>query len=200
MVPRLVAAVVLLSSASCISVTTPRFLLPAPDREWQPMLDRARQLAIGGQTVKADSLLARFAADYPTSSGAIETNYWRSLVQLQGPMGEQGTATAIPMLQAYLATRPTAHRLEAGVLLRAAARVDTLTRAAASLSTKVVVSSGDVVDANTRTADAKAAATADTKDQEAEIKRLKDELAKSKEELERIKKRLAEPPKKPPGQ
>jgi hypothetical protein len=40
--------------------------------------------------------------------------------------------------------------------------------------------------------------TAANTDDEAEIKRLRNELAKSRDELARIKKRLAEPTKKPP--
>ena len=195
---RLIAVLIAGSSTGCISVTTPVFMQSAPRREWQPTLDRARDFARNGQTRQADSLLEAYAVSYPRSAQAIETNYWRSLIQLQAPATSPGVLAAIPLLRAYLAAGPTEHHLEAEALLRAAARVDTLSRAAESMSTKVVASSGEAVTANARAADAKADVKAVTADQDAEIRRLKDELAKSRDELDRIKKRLAEPTKKPP--
>lgn len=197
-----VAVLSLLAANACVSVTPPRFLQSVPDREWTTTVDRARELAAQGQTPRADSLLAAYAMKHPTAPQAIETNYWRSVLSLQSPGNPEGTAFAIPMLEFYLAAnRQPEHRLEAVALLGAVARIDTLSRAAATLVSRVQSSNGDVVSANARAADAKAetkTVTSDTKDQDAEIRRLKDELAKSKEELERIKKRLAEPPKKPP--
>ena len=123
------------------------------------------------------------------------------MFNLRAPGATQSISQAIPLLQAYVRAGPTTeHWIEADALLRAASRIDTLSRVAATY-----VSRGDVsIDAATATAraDVKAAAdakaAADTKALEEEIRKLKDELAKSKEELERIKKRLAEPPKKPP--
>jgi hypothetical protein len=199
---RLIVTAALFGASGCISITTPRFMMPAPERDWKPTLSEARSLASTGKSERADSLLARFAASYPDSPQAIETNYWRSLFLLNGSNGLQNADATIPMLHTYLASGATEHHIEADALLRAAARVDTLSRATAALTTRVVVSNGDIVTGNTRAADAKPDAkpvTADAKDQDAEIKRLRDELAKSKEELDRIKKRLAEPTKKPPG-
>ncbi|HET9424300.1 MAG TPA: hypothetical protein VFO55_02930 [Gemmatimonadaceae bacterium] len=188
-----------LNAGACISVTTPRFMLPAPERDWPTTLDRARALAAQGNVLAADSLLAQHASKYPRTPGAVESYYWRSLMLVQS--GAAPTPGPAMMLGLYLGERDIEHRIEAQALLRAAMRVDSLTLAATSLANKVNVSHGEVATANTRTAEAKSdvkAVTAETKDQDAEIRKLRAELAASKEELERIKKRLAEPPKKPP--
>jgi hypothetical protein len=188
-----------LSSAACVSVTTPRFMKPAPEREWQPSLDRARSLAAAGQALRADSILAAYAASYPGTPGARESKYWRSLVQLQsGMVSENGPAM---LLGGYLKEKDIDHPVEAAALFRVASRVDSLSKATSSLASRVEISNGEVVSAASRAADAKAdakSASADSKDSDAENKRLRSELAAAKEELERIKKRLAEPPKKPP--
>lgn len=193
---RFAIAALVINSAACISVTTPRFMLPAPERKWAPALETAQVLAASGQPARADSVLAAYAAAYPGTPGAHESYYWRALFQFEG-----APASPMPpavMLQTYLSHRNVSHRTEAQALLRATTRVDSLARATGALQTKVQISDGEVVSAANRAADAKADAKAETKDQDAEIKRLKAELAASKEELERIKKRLAEPPKKPP--
>lgn len=185
-------AVALALSTAC---ATPH-LSGLPSAEWGPTLTRARALANDGRIAQADSLVARYAAAYPSAPQAVEANYWRALLNLRSPAATQGISSAIPLLQTYLAAGPsTEHWLEADALLRAASRVDTLSRVAATY-----ISRGEVsIDAaaTAKAAEAKAA-TADTKAQNDEIRRLTDELAKSKEELDRIKKRLAEPPKKPP--
>jgi hypothetical protein len=199
LVVRIVIALALCTSAACISVSTPRFMLPAQQRDWKQTLEQAQKLAANGQAYEADSLLARYAAAYPRTPGARESLYWRSLIQLQsGLVSENGPAM---LLGEYVSTPDADHPVEAATLRRVATRVDSLARAAGALTSKIQVSNGEVASANTRAADAKAdakAAVADNKDQDAEIKRLKGELAAAKEELERIKKRLAEPPKKPP--
>ena len=199
LVARFVIAAVLLNSAACISVTTPRFMMSAPQREWKPTLEKAQTLAAAGEAFAADSILAAYAAAYPRTAGAREALYWRSLIQLQsGLVSENGPAM---LLSQYVSAPDVEHRIEASTLRRVATRVDSLSRAASALTNKVQLSNGEVASANTRAADAKAdakAATADVKDQDAELRRLRGELAAAKEELERIKKRLAEPPKKPP--
>ncbi|SRR5258708_6865458 len=192
------------SSAACVSVNPPRFLQYPADREWKPTLDRARDLANTGQIWQADSLLEQFAYTYSTTPQAVEANYWRGILNLRSPSSTQAVSRAIPLLQAYVAAGPsTEHWMEADALLRAASRVDTLSRIAATYVSKGEVATDGAISANAKAADAKAAETkavaADTKTQDEEIKRLKDELAKSRDELERIKKRLAEPPKKPPS-
>ncbi|MEO5569015.1 MAG: hypothetical protein ABIR92_11015 [Gemmatimonadaceae bacterium] len=188
-------AALLLNSAACISVTTPGFLMPAPERDWKSTLQQARAQAARGRAAQADSLLARYASAYPDTPGATESLYWRSLFQIQS-----GSALGSPtsMLDTYLGQPLGEHRVEAEALFRTTSRIDSLNRAANTLANKVQVSTGEVASAANRAADAKADAKAETKDQDSEIKKLRAELAASKEELERIKKRLAEPPKKPP--
>jgi hypothetical protein len=200
---RLASIALMLGASGCISLTTPRFMLPAPERDWPTALERARSLASRGNVVAADSVLAAHASRYPGTPGATESYYWRSLFLVQsGAAPSPGPAM---LLGLYLRERDVDHRIEAEALMRAGRRVDSLTKAAATLASKVQESTGEVVAAANKAADAKAdakadvkAATAETKDQDAEIKRLRTELAASKDELERIKKRLAEPPKKPP--
>jgi valyl-tRNA synthetase len=200
---RLVALLAVVSSSACVSVSPPHFLQVPSDREWKPTLDRAREMAARGQIEQADSLLAQFATAYPTAPQAVEAGYWRAILNLRSPAATQGISRAIPLLRTYVAAGPsTEHWTEADALLRAAARVDTLSHVAATYVSRGEVATDaaaqDKIKAdNTRAAETKVVA-ADTKAQDDEIKRLKDELAKSKEELERIKKRLAEPPKKPP--
>lgn len=196
---RLACLALMLGASGCISVTTPRFMLPAPEREWPKALDRARSLASQGNVVAADSVLAAHASRYPGTPGATESYYWRSLFLVQS--GAAPSPGPSMLLDLYLRERDVDHRIEAEALMRAARRVDSLGKATSTLASKVQESSGEVAAAANKAADAKAdvkAVTAETKDQDAEIKRLRAELAASKEELERIKKRLAEPPKKPP--
>jgi hypothetical protein len=190
---RIVTLAMLLSATACVSVRTPSFLTPAPRREWKTTVERAQSLAAAGRAAEADSILANYAASYPKTPGARETLYWRSLIQLQsGLVSENGPAM---MLGQYINERDAEHAIEAVTLRRVATRVDSLARAANTLTSKVQISNGEVVSAKSDTK----AVIADNKDQDAEIKRLKGELAAAKEELERIKKRLAEPPKKPPA-
>ena len=200
-VARIVTLAILLNGAACVSLSTPHFMLPAPQREWKLSLEQAQSLAASGQPVAADSILADYARNYPGTPGARESLYWRSLIQLQsGFVSENGPAM---MLGDYVNRPGAEHAIEAATLRRVATRVDSLSKVSSALTTRVMTSNGEVVAANSRAADAKSdakAAVADNKDQDAEIKRLKGELAAAKEELERIKKRLAEPPKKPPVQ
>lgn len=189
---RIVTLAMLLTATACVSVRTPSFMRPAPQREWKTTVERAQSLAAAGRAAEADSILANYAASYPNTPGARESLYWRSLIQLQsGLVSENGPAM---MLGQYINERDAEHAIEAATLRRVATRVDSLARAANTLTSKVQISNGEVVSAKSDTK----AVIADNKDQDAEIKRLKGELAAAKEELERIKKRLAEPPKKPP--
>lgn len=192
---RVAFAALLLNGAACVSVTTPGFLMPAPERDWKSTLQQARAQAAEGRAAHADSLLARYASAYPDTPGANETLYWRSLFQIQSGSAS-GRVTS--MLDAYLGQPLGDHRVEAEALFRTTSRIDSLSQAANTLANKVQLSNGEVASAANRAADAKADAKAETKDQDAEIKKLRADLAASKEELERIKKRLAEPPKKPP--
>ena len=196
---RIVISALLLNSTGCLSVTTPGFMRPAPERAWKPTLEQAQKLVAAGQSARADSVLVSYATSYPGTPGARESLYWRSLIQLQ--TAPVGSMTPSAMLGMYLSDPSAEHRVEAATLYRITSRVDSLSRAAGALATKVEISHGEVVSASNKAADAKAdakAATAETRDQDAEIRKLKNELAAAKDELERIKKRLAEPPKKPP--
>jgi hypothetical protein len=199
---RLLGALAMASSAACATLgqTT---LLQQADRDWGPTLTRSRAVARDGRPAQADSLLAQYAAAYPSAPQAIEASYWRALLDIGSPTTTQRTSLAIPLLQTYVAAGPaTEHWMEADGLLRAVCRVDTLSRVAATYISRGEVSIDAAAAATAKAADAKAidakTATADTKAQNDEIRRLTDELAKSKDELDRIKKRLAEPPKKPP--
>jgi hypothetical protein len=193
---RIVMVAALMNGAACVSVTTPRFLLSPAERQWKPTLARARSLAAAGQARVADSVLADYAGNYLGTPGAREASYWRALIQLQsGYISENGPAM---LLATYLNEKNVDHPVEAAALFRVASRVDSLSRAANALSSRIQVSNGDVVSANTRVADAKADAKSAAAETEAENRRLRSELAAAKDELERIKKRLAEPPKKPP--
>jgi hypothetical protein len=194
---RAVATVALLAASACVTVTPPRFLQYPSDRAWGPTLDQARTLAAEGRVAQADSVLAQYAQAFPTAPQAVEANYWRAVLNLRAPSPTQGISQAIPLLQAYLAAgQSTQHWAEADALLRATARVDSISKIAATYVSKGEVA-GDVTTNPAKPAEIKTVVV-DSKAQDDEIKRLKDELAKSKDELERIKKRLAEAPKKPP--
>ena len=199
---RALVSVVLALSAACATFNPPSPLQRQAEQEWEPTLTRARSIAGAGQTSQADSLLARYAAQYPAAPQSNEVNYWRALLNLRSTGANQRLSVTIPLLQVYVAAgQRTEHWMEADALLRAVTRMDTLTRVAAAYVSRGDGSTDAAAAANARAADAKAeakAATADTKAQDEEIRHLKDELAKSKDELDRIKKRLAEPPKKPP--
>jgi hypothetical protein len=193
----IVASAVVVLLTACATLSSPRLLQQQADREWGPTLDRVRALTVQGHIARADSLLAQFAVAYPSAPQAVEANYWRAVVSLRWPA--EGISLAIPLLQAYVAAgRSTEHWTEADALLRVASRVDTLSRVAATYVSRGEVLSDVAAAATAKAAETKAVNSADSKAQDEEIKRLKDELAKSKEELDRIKKRLAEPPKKPP--
>ena len=188
--PSVIALLTLALSSACVPPHPSSLLQSAAQRSWDATLSTARALADSGKTSTADSVLAQYAASYPNAPQAIEAQYWRAFVNLEGPLDAQHASFVVPLLQSYVAAgRSTEHWMDANVLLRLAARVDTLSHV-----TMTYVTHGDVVSDPTKP-DAKPPIP-DARDDE--IKRLKDELAKSKDELDRIKKRLAEPPKKPP--
>src|SRR4051812_19296114 len=176
---RAVAAVAFAGSTACVSITTPKFMKPAPERDWKSTLSTAQQLATAGQVREADSVLASYAQAYPTSPNAVETNYWRSLFLLHAGDEPSASGAAVPMLQNYVAAGGTEHRLEADALLRAAWHVDSLSRATAVV-TRTSTSNGDVVPAQRTPGEVRTevkVVPGDTKEQDAEIRRLKDELA-----------------------
>src|SRR4051812_28210850 len=69
-------------SSGCVSVHRPWFMEPTIERDWDNTLLLARVRAAEGKFVVADSMLARFAAQYPGTHEALETAYWRALFDL----------------------------------------------------------------------------------------------------------------------
>jgi hypothetical protein len=190
---RLIGLAALVSSAACVTVRPPGFLEEPTVRDWKQTLKDAQLLAVEGQPTRADSLLAQFAATYPNAPQATEATYWRALLDLNASPTTLRVATAVPLLQSYVAAGPsTPHFMEATALLQTTARLDTLSR--------TYLSKGEVAsEAKTESKSGPDIKPSDAKAQDDEIRRLRDERAKSRDELERIKKRLAEPTKKPPG-
>jgi len=184
--------------SGCISVHRPWFMEPTIDRDWDSTLLLARVRAAEGKFPTADSIMARFAAQYPGTHEAIETNYWRALFDLDPSNHLASFSNAIASLDDYLAhKRPLEHAAEAATLRRIAGHMDQLNKLAATAlaeardtSVALRVTASDVrTDAKPAAGDVAAPTPADL-----EIKRLKDELAKANAELERIRRRLAQPP------
>lgn len=169
-------------ASGCIA--RPTFMQPAPQRELSKVLADARAAQDSGRYADADRLLADFAGRYPGSPEALETTYWRALVQLDPANQSASVPGGIAELDQYLAGGPkVAHYEEAGTLRRLAMEVQAATRLAATSLT-------------TQTSQAHTAAQAssmDDKARDAEIQRLKDALAKANDELDRIKRRLTTP-------
>jgi len=194
----LVALFAVLSSG-CISVHRPWFMEPSIDRDWDNTLLLARVRATEGKFGTADSLLARFAAQYPGTREALETDYWRALFELDPANHTASFRGAMAMLDAYLSDRrPREHGAEATTLRHVAGHMEELNKLAATALTEARDSSGGIRAsvADTRS-DPKPAVAGDVvvpSPADAEIKRLRDELAKANAELERIRRRLSQPP------
>jgi hypothetical protein len=186
---------VLSSGTACVSVHAPAFFEPSRRREWPATLAAAQARVSEGKFDAADSLLARFSAQYPGTSESMEATYWRALSRLD-PSNPHGSLTeAMAELDVYLADpRATEHLREAAAIRRVTTQMEALNRIVSSAPPPPK----DVVATTTRTAAADLAKPVDpTPYADAEIKRLRDELAKATAELERIRKRLAQPPKHP---
>jgi len=177
---------------ACISVRSPSFLEPAPQREWPGTLLTAREWVSEGHFESADSLLAQFASRYPNSREAVETAYWRAVIGMDPSNSRSSLPAATAFLDAYLAgPRPREHLREATALRRLAGQVDELSK------TAVLAQARDAPLLRPAPGDVRVEVTKpamDPANAEAEIKRLRDELAKATAELERIRKRLAQPP------
>jgi hypothetical protein len=174
--PRGLALVVLVSllAGGCVR---PRFMQPAPEREWPETLQRAQAAAEAGRFDFADSTLVAFAERHASSPEASETLFWRALFRLDPANPHASAKDAAEDLTAYLARSGRhQHLVEARALRRAALLADSL-----------AVSSGR------RVAAAGAAGAAAVTDKDAEIARLREELKKATDELERIKRRLSTP-------
>jgi hypothetical protein len=189
LIPAALASLAL--STGCITVHTPTYLQGSGARAWPSTLERARRLAATGEPYAADTLLIRFAAQYPSSSKAVETAYWRALIRLDPQYGSAGAADALPLLDRYLAgSGKREHREEASALMRVADLINRLNTqlTATTARANMTGSAAPPPQANLSAAEA-----------ESEVRKLKEGLAKANDELERIKKRLAELQKKGGG-
>lgn len=206
----LIAAVVSwASTAACATVLQTRTspTLPPADDAWPSSLATARSLALDKKFNAADSVLARFAAQYSGTSQAIETAYWRGLFKMDPSNPNASLPTAISLLDNYLGSRRARdHVVEATTMRRIAAKLEGLTHVAENAVTEAKEASSSAANAKAQAANANARAEAakaeapsapSTPSSDAEIKRLKDELAKANAELDRIRKRLTQPPQNP---
>ena len=169
---RTLLVVLLLCAGGCVS--RPRFLQPAPERQWPETIARALAAVEAGRFGAADTLLADFAERHPDSDEANESVFWRAVFRLDPANPAASPERAAVELTGYLA-RPGGHShlAEARALRRAAVLADSL------------------ADASGRRGAAPAEPAATDKD--AEITRLREELKRATEELERIKRRLSTP-------
>lgn len=195
---QLVATMALILSGGCVTVHRPWFMEPTIDRDWDNTMLLARVRATEGKFAEADSILARFARQYPDTPEALETAYWRALFDLDPSNHAASFSTAIASLDAYLSEKkPREHTAEAATLRRMAGHMDALNKLAATALAEAKDTSGIRVTAPDARVEAKPPAAGDVSlptPADAEIKRLKDELAKANAELERIRRRLAQPP------
>jgi hypothetical protein len=198
----IVAFAALGAGTGCITFHAPTFTTPESERAWPHVLSAARSDASEGSFDAADTILAKFAARYPSTGEALETAYWRAIFKMDPKNPHASLPAAIQSLDGYLTDeRPRLHVSEATTIRRIAAQLDAMNKLAASAlaqaqdaNTSAATARAQALNANAR-AESKvdgAQAAADT-----EIKRLKEELAKANAELERIRKRLTQAPGKP---
>src|SRR5262245_51262299 len=169
---------------------------------WPSSLAAARSLALEKKFNAADSVLVRFATQYPSTPQASETAYWRGLFKMDPSNPNAALPTALSLLDAYLGSeRAHDHIAEATTLRRIAAKLAGLAHVAENAATEAKEASNTAANAKAEAARAEAAkgdaGKTEAPTPDAEIKRLKDELAKANAELDRIRKRLTQPPQKP---
>lgn len=202
----LIAVVVLWASTSaCATLLHGRTNTTeaAASDAWPSSLATARSLALEKKFNAADSVLARFAAQYPGTPQAIETAYWRGVFKMDPSNPNASLPTAISLLDRYLGSdHEPDHVSEAATLRRVAAKLEGLTQVAENAVTEAKEASSSAANAKAQAAKENARAEAakgeaSTPSSDAELKRLKDELAKANAELDRIRKRLTQPPQKP---
>lgn len=167
---RLVAGLLLaMVAGGCMQ--RPRFMQPAPRKQWPAVFLSAQNAAADGRYRDADRVLADFARAHPDTPEADESLYWRAVFKLDPGNDAANTRDAIAGLDAYLSSsRSSAHRGEAATMRRLAQQMLALDRA---LNVKP------------------GAAPDRTRDEE--VQKLRDELQATRDELERIKRRLAAP-------
>jgi outer membrane protein assembly factor BamD (BamD/ComL family) len=165
-----------LSLGAC-TTAHPRLAEPAPTAraEWAPWLLQASQEATAGNYAVADKLLTDYGTRYPASPEAAEAMYWRALFKMDPSNPVSAPRDAAVLLDGYLASGTTTHRVEAQTLRRVASSMETQVHPVATTTTKT-----DVV-------------KVDDKARDDELARLREELSRANAELERIKRRLAQP-------
>ncbi|HEY2852415.1 MAG TPA: hypothetical protein VGJ18_06180 [Gemmatimonadaceae bacterium] len=152
------------------------------ERDWGTTLAKAEIAVSERRYADADRLLAEFANQNPASDGAVESLYWRGLIELEPANHDGAPSTAAALFEAYnKAEGPLPHRIEADILRHLALHLESSAQPAVATAAPAATPS--------------TSAPADIKAKDTEIQRLKDELAKANDELERIKRRLTAPTK-----
>jgi hypothetical protein len=172
---------------------------PTIERDWDNAMLLARVRAAEGKFAAADTILARFATEYPGTREASETAYWRALFDMDPSNHGASFLSAMASLDSYLSdSGPHEHAAEAATLRRIAGHMDELNKLAATALAEArdTSATAKVTPSDTR-AEIRPPVAGDVglpSAADLEIKRLKDELAKANAELERIRRRLAQPP------
>lgn len=152
--------------------------------DWLTTLAQAEAAASERRYADADRLLADFATRNPGTDGAVESLYWRGVIELEPANHDGAPTTAAALFEQYNKVEgPLPHRIEADILRHVALHLQSSAATALASATPAT------------TPAAPALAPADLKAKDTEIQRLKDELAKANDELERIKRRLTAPTK-----
>jgi len=154
------------------------------NHDWPTTLGQAEAAASERRYADADRMLADFATRYPGTDGAVESLYWRGVIELEPTNHDGAPTTAAALFEQYNKVEgPLPHRVEADILRHVALHLQASAATALASATPAA------------TPAASASAPADLKAKDTEIQRLKDELAKANDELERIKRRLTAPTK-----
>lgn len=179
----------------------PSFLRSAPARSWPATLAYAQRAVSGARYADADSALVNFAARYPATPQAAESQYWRALIALDPFNSRQSGTDAVQALDTYFATpAQRTHDAEAAMLRRLAVALTPLREASNEAASQVDSARSSVDSIRTRADSARAARASRERTRDEEVQRLRDSLDKvvtqlgdRNQELDRIKKRLAAP-------
>lgn len=187
-----IAFLTMLFAAGCSP--QPLFLQPRPMRDWPATLQAAKEAARDGHYARADSSLAQFAAQHPTSYEAREAHYWRALFLVDPANTTASNAGAVRALNQYFADGSTAAAYdEATVLRRLVQESDSLSHSLEQARRLIAEAQEAVSAPSEATPQAPVAPAARVnRNLVEEVRRLRDELAKSNQELERVKRRLSE--------
>lgn len=154
----------------------PVVVVPTPvipdESPWPATLGVVRAAVSSGRFAAADSVLTAFEAEHGGTPEAEESAFWRVLVRTDPRNPAFAPADARAALDGYLARGDAQRRVEAEVLRRMLATIDSLRTAQTSLRT---------------------AAEARDRAREEELQKVRDELQRTQAELDRIKRRLGSP-------